>query len=257
MRAQAHRFGAEFHAGDIDGFNLESAIKSVAINDDVRHAGALILAMGTVNRPLNVPGERQLRGHGVSASAKRDGDQFIGHEVAVVGGGDAATEEALFLAPLARRVTLIHHRDRLRSSTATVARLRAQPTIVVLNSTKVLAVHGEHHVTGLRVRSVHTAAEYDVEVAAVFVAIGQTPRTHLLTGLVDLDARGYVQTRDQTTHTSVDGVFAAGDLIDRCYRQAVTAAATGCAAALDAQRWLTQSHSATTNVAISKERAQS
>ena len=133
MRAQAHRFGAEFHTGDVDGFDLEGEVKSVAINDDLRHASALILAMGAVNRPLSVPGERELRGNGVSASAKRDGEQFADREVAVVGGGDAATEEALFLAPLARRVTVIHHRPRLRASTATVARLRAQPNVVVLD----------------------------------------------------------------------------------------------------------------------------
>lgn len=265
MRAQAHRFGAEFHTGDVDGFDLEGEVKSVAINDDLRHASALILAMGAVNRPLNVPGERELRGNGVSASAKRDGDQFAGREVAVVGGGDAATEEALFLATLARRVTVIHHRPRRRgvsassapsASTATVARLRAQPNVVVLDSTEVLAVNGRHHVTGLRVRTVHTAAEYDIDVAAVFVAIGQTPRSDLLLGLVDLDARGYVQIRGQGTHTCVDGVFAAGDLIDHRYRQAVTAAASGCQAALDAQRWLTQSHTATTNVTIRKDNAQ-
>ncbi len=169
---------------------------------------------------------------------------------------DAATEEALFLAPLARRVTLIHHRRRLRASTGMVARLRAQPNVVVLNCTEVLAVKGRHHVTGLRVRGPRTAAEYDIDVAAVFVAIGQTPRSDLLMGLVDLDARGYVQTRGQGTHTCVDGVFAAGDLIDRRYRQAVTAAATGCQAALDAQRWLTQLHTATTIVTIKKDNAQ-
>ena len=254
MRAQAHRFGAEFHTGDVDGFDLEGEVKSVAINDDLRHASALILAMGAVNRPLSVPGESELRGKGVSASAKRDGDQFAGREVAVVGGGDAATEEALFLAPLARRVTVIHHRPRLRASTAVAARLRAQPNIVVLDSTEVLAVKGRHHVTGLRLRGLHTA-EYDIDVAAVFVAIGQTPRSDLLAGLVDLDASGHVLTRGQGTHTYVDGVFAAGDLIDRRYRQAVTAAASGCQAALDAQRWLAQSHAATTNVTIRKDNA--
>jgi thioredoxin reductase (NADPH) len=238
MRTQAQRFGAEFHTGDVDGFDLEGEVKSVAINGDLRHASALILAMGAVNRPLSVPGERELRGKGVSASAKRDGAQFAGREVAVVGGGDAATEEALFLATLADRVTLIHRRPRLRASIAMVPRLRAQPKVVVLDSTEVLAVKGQHHVTGLRLRGLHTAAEYDIDLAAVFVAIGQTPRSDLLVGLVDVDARGYVQTRDAGTHTYVDGVFAAGDLIDRRYRQAVTAAASGCQAALDAQRWL-------------------
>ena len=255
MRAQADRFGAEFHAGDVDGFDLEGEVKSVAVKDDLRHASALILAMGAVNRPLNVPGERELRGNGVSASAKRDGDQFAGRGVAVVGGGDAATEEALFLSTLARSVTVIHNRPRLRASTRMIARLHAQPNVVVVGCTEVLAVKGRNHVTGLRVRTAHTAAEYDIDVAAVFVAIGQTPRSDLLMGLVDLDARGFVQTRGQGTHTYVDGVFAAGDLIDRRYRQAVTAAATGCQAALDAQGWLTQSLTATTNVTIRKDNA--
>jgi thioredoxin reductase (NADPH) len=255
MRAQAHRFGAEFHTGEVDGFDLEGEVKSVAINDDLHHATALILAMGAVNRPLNVPGERELRGYGVSASAKRDGDQFAGREVAVVGGGDAAIEEALFLATLARRVTVIHHRRRLRASTGMAARLRAEPNVVVLDSTEVLAVIGRHSVTGLRVRRADTAAEYDIHLAAVFVAIGQTPRSGLLVGLVDLDARGYVLIHDEGTHTYVDGVFAAGDLIDPRYRQAVTAAASGCQAALDAQRWLAQSHTAATNVTIRKDNA--
>jgi thioredoxin reductase (NADPH) len=255
MRAQAHRFGAEFHTGDVDGFDVEGEVKSVAIDDDLRHASALILAMGSVNRPLSVPGERELRGNGVSSSAKRDGEQFADREVAV-GGGDAATEEALFLAPLARRVTVIHHRRRLRASAGMAARLHASPNVVVLDATEVLAVKGRHHVTGLRVRGLHSAAECDIDLAAVFVAIGQTPRSDLLVGLVDLDARGYVLTRNEGTHTYVDGVFAAGDLIDRRYRQAVTAAASGCLAALDAQRWLTRSRTATTNVTIRKDNTQ-
>ncbi|KAA0078943.1 FAD-dependent oxidoreductase [Mycolicibacterium sp. P9-64] len=256
MRAQAHRFGAEFHRGEVDRFDLDDEVKSVAVGHDVRAAFGLILAMGSVNRRLNVPGENELRGNGVSASAKRDGEQFGGREVAVVGGGEAAIEEALFLAPLARRVTVIHHRPRLRASTAMVARLRAQPNVVVLDSAEVLAVKGRHHVTGLRVRSAHTAAEHDIDLAAVFVAIGQIPRTDLLAGLVDLDAGGYVLTRDGSgTHTHVDGVFAAGDLIDRRYRQAVTAAASGCQAAMDAQRWISKSHSVTTNVTNRKGQA--
>jgi thioredoxin reductase (NADPH) len=257
MRAQAHRFGAEFHSGDVDGLDLQGEVKSVAIDHDLRHAFALILAMGAVNRPLHVPGEGELQGKGISTSAKSDGGHFAGREVAVVGGGDAAaTDEALFLAPLARRVTVIHHRPRLRASTAVVTRLRGQPNVVVLDSTEVLAVKGRHHVTGLRMRNALTAAEHDIDLAAVFVAIGQIPRTDLLVGLVDLDARGYVLTRDGGgTQTHVDGVFAAGDLIDRRYRQAITAAASGCQAALDAHRWITQSHSVTTTVTIRKGQA--
>ena len=143
----------------------------------------------------------------------------------------------------------------VRASTATVARLRAQPNVVVLDCTEVLAVRGRDRVTGLRVRRLHTAAEYDIDLAAVFVAIGQTPRSDLLVGLGDLDTRGYVLTRDEGTHTYADGVFAAGDLIDCRYRQGVTAAASGCQAALDAQRWLDQSLTVTTNVTLRKDNA--
>lgn len=240
MRAQAHRFGAEFYAGDVEGFDLDGEVKSIAVNDHLRHASALILAMGAVDRPLAVPGERELRGHGVNGTAKRDSGQFTGRDVAVVGGGDAAVEEALFLAPLARSVTVVHRRPRLRAS-AVAARLLAQPNVVVSDSTEVLAVEGRRRVTGLRLRRSHDDAVYDIAVAEVVVSIGQAPCSGLLVGLVDLDAHGYVLTRDGGTHTHADGVFAVGDMIDRRYRQGVTAAATGCQAALDAQRWLTAS----------------
>ncbi len=240
MRGQAHRFGAEFHIGDVEGFDLDGEIKSIAVDDELRHASAVILAMGASDRTLGVPGERELCGRGVSTTAKRDPERFTGRDVAVVGGGDAAVEEALFLAARARSVTVIHHRARLRASTAAVDRLRAQPNVVVLECTNVLGITGPHRVTGLRVRSAHTEAEYDIAVAAVVVSIGQMPCSGPLVGLVDLDARGYVLTRDGGTHTHADGVFASGDLIDPRYRQGVTAAASGCRAALDAQRWLTQ-----------------
>ncbi|OBF36086.1 thioredoxin reductase [Mycobacterium sp. ACS1612] len=253
MRAQARRFGAEFHAGDVDGFDLEGEVKSVAVEDDLCHAGALILAMGSVHRSLGVPGERELRGRGVSVSAKRDGDQFAGREVAVVGGGDAAAEEAIFLSTLARRVIVIHHRPQLRASRGIVSRLRAQPNVVVLQRTEVLEITGRHHVTGVRVRGAQTVCDIDLD--AVFVAVGQTPNSTSLDGLIDLDARGYVRTRDQSTHTHVDGVFAAGDLIDCRYRQGVTAAASGCRAALDVQSWLAQSRSAPINVTLRKDNA--
>ncbi|WP_083208531.1 NAD(P)/FAD-dependent oxidoreductase [Mycobacterium malmoense] len=243
MRDQAQRFGAELHVGDAVRFDLHDDVKTVAIHAERHHARALILAMGSVNRPLDVPGERDLLGHGVSMSAKLDGAQFTGCAVAVVGGGDAAAEEALYLASRARHVSLVHHRPRLRASAFAVARLRAHPNVTILPSSEVLAVHGRHHVTGLRVRTTDSPADYDIDIAAVFIAVGQMPRSDGLKGLVDLDGHGYVRTRDDTTQTSVDAVFAAGDLIDRRYRQAVTAAASGCAAALDAQRLIAQSHS--------------
>jgi thioredoxin reductase (NADPH) len=242
MRQQAQHFGAELRPGYVDRFDLDDEHKTVSIRNAQHHGRALILAMGAAPRPLNVPGERGLLGHGVSTSAKRDGAQFTGRDVAVIGGGDAAVEEALHLVPLARHVTLIHHRPRLRASAIAVALLRAHPNVAILTSTEVLAVNGDQHVTGVRIRDTRHAGDSTIAVAAVFVAVGQTPCSDLLIGRVDLDAGGHILTKSDTTLTSAEGVFAAGDLIDRRYRQAVTAAASGCAAALDAQRWLSQPH---------------
>lgn len=243
MQRQAQHFGAELRPGYVDRFDLGDQPKTVSISDAQHHGRALILAMGSAPRSLNVPGERALRGHGVSTSAKRDGAQFIGSDVAVIGGGDGAVEEALHLAPLARSVTVIHHRHRLRASAIAVARLQAHPNVAILTSTEVLAVHGGQHVSGLRIRNTRHGGDSTIAVAAVFVAVGQMPCSGLLIGLVDLDAGGHILTKGDTSRTSAEGVFAAGDLIDRRYRQAVTAAASGCAAALDAQRWLSQLHS--------------
>jgi thioredoxin reductase (NADPH) len=240
MRRQAQNFGAKLRPGYVDRFDLGERHKTVNMRAAQHHGRALILAMGSAPRTLNVPGERRLLGHGVSTSAKRDGAQFTGRDVAVAGGGDAAIEEALYLVPRARRVTLIHHRPRLRASVIAVARLRAHPNVAILTSTKVLAVQGSQQVTGVRIRDTRYAGDSTIAVAAVFVAFGQTPRSDLLRGLVDLDASGHILTKGDATLTSAEGVFAAGDLIDRRYRQAVTAAASGCAAALDAQRWLSQ-----------------
>ena len=242
MRRQAQHFGAKLCRGYVDRFDLGDQPKTVSMRDAQHHGRALILAMGSAPRPLNVPGERGLLGYGVSTSAKRDGAQFTGRDVAVIGGGDGAVEEALHLVPLARHVTLIHHRPRLRASAIAVARLRAHPNVAILTSTEVLAVNGGQGVTGVRIRDTRHAGDSTIAVAAVFVAVAQTPCSALLIGLVDLDSGGHILTNGDTTHTSAEGVFAAGDLIDRRYRQAVTAAASGCAAALDAQRWLGQPH---------------
>ena len=253
MRRQARRFGAKLRPGYVDRFDLGDEHKTVSIRDAQHHARALILAMGSATRPLNVPGERGLLGHGVSTSAKRDGAQFTGRDVAVIGGGDAAIEEALHLVPLARHVTLIHHRPRLRASAIAVARLKAHPNVTILTSTEVLAVYGGQHVTGVRIHDTHRTDGSTIAVAAVFVAVGQTPCSDLLIGLVDLDASGRILTKGDTTCTSEEGVFAAGDLIDRRYRQAVTAAASGCAAALDAERWLSQPHCPLSDSIATKE----
>lgn len=242
MRRQAQHFGAELRPGWVDEFDFGDQPKTVSTSDGRHRGRALILAMGSAPRPLNVPGERALLGHGVSTSAKRDGAQFVGRDVAVIGGGEGAVEEALHLAPLARHVTLIHHRPRLRASAIAVARLRGHPNVAILTSTEVLSVHGDQYVSGVRTRDARHAGDSTIAVAAVFVVVGRTPRSDLLTGLVELDAGGHIVTKGDTTRTSAEGVFAAGDLIDRRYRQAVTAAASGCAAALDAQRWLSQTH---------------
>jgi thioredoxin reductase (NADPH) len=241
MRRQAQHFGAELRSGYVDRFDLCDELKAVGVGDAQHHGRALILAMGSVPRSLNVPGEREP--HGARASAKRDGALFAGRDVAVIGGGDGAVEEALYLAPLARHVTLIHQRPKLRASAIAVARLQGHPNVTILTSSEVLAIHGGRHVSRVRVRDTRHAGESTIAVAAVFVAVGQRPCSDLLIGCVDLDAGGHILTEGGTTRTSAEGVFAAGDLIDRRYRQAVTAAASGCAAALDAQRWLSRTHS--------------
>ncbi|OMC51546.1 thioredoxin reductase [Mycobacterium sp. IS-836] len=243
MRRQAQDFGAELRPGYVDRFDLGDESKTLGTSDAQYRGRTVILAMGSAPRPLNVPGERDLFGRGVSTSAKRDGAEFTGRDVAVIGGGDGAVEEALHLAQLARSVTVIHHRHRLRASAIAVARLQAHPNVAILTSTEVRAVNGGQHVSGVRVCDTRHGGESTIEVAAVFVAVGQAPCSDLLIGLVELDADGHILTKGDTTHTSAEGVFAAGDLIDPRYRQAVTAAASGCAAALDAQRWLSQLHS--------------
>ncbi|ORA75261.1 thioredoxin reductase [Mycolicibacter kumamotonensis] len=241
MRVQAQRLGAHLQSQQVDAFTLDGDVKTVAAGQKIWHARTVILAMGSAPRGLgDVPGGQALRGRGITATAKSDGLVLRDHDVAVVGGGGAAMEEALFAAGMARNVTLIHRRNEFRSSAITIARIRAHHRITVLTDTEVTAVLGERRVTGLRLRELSTGAERELPVSAVVVAIGHVPRSELLTGRLDVDASGYVLTRDGTTHTSVDGVFAAGDLVDRRYRQAVTAAASGCAAALDAERWLAQ-----------------
>lgn len=240
MRAQAERFGAHLHIDDVDTFGLDGDVKTVAAAANVWHSHAVILAMGSAPRGLGVPGEKRLQGRGISTTAKGEGSLLRDKDVAVVGGGDAAMEEALFLVGIARSITIIHHRNTFRSSAITTARVRAHDKITVLTNMAVTAVRGKRRVTGLRLRQRITGAERDLPVSAVIVAVGHSPRSELLVGQLDLDPHGYVLTRDGASHTSVDGVFAAGDMVDRRYRQAITAAASGCAASLDAERWLAE-----------------
>jgi thioredoxin reductase (NADPH) len=246
MREQALRFGADLRMEDVDSVSLDGPIKTVTVGDETHQARAVILAMGAAARRLGVPGEETLLGRGVSTCATCDGFFFRDQDIAVVGGGDSAMEEATFLTRFARSVTLIHRREEFRASKIMLHRARANEKITFLTNTEVVAVEGDTQVTGLRVRDAATGDERTLAVTGVFVAIGHNPRSELVQGLVDLDDDGYVAVQGQSTRTSVDGVFAAGDLVDHTYRQAVTAAGSGCAAAIDAERWLADADDAAT-----------
>ena len=202
------------------------------------HFHTVILAMGSAARYLGVPGEQRLIGRGVSTCATCDGSFFREHDIAVVGGGDSAMEEAMFLTRFARSVTIIHHRQTFRASKIMLERARTNPKIHFETEVEVAEVLGDRTVSGLRLRDVHRGTTRDLAVTAAFVAIGHDPRNELVKGVVDLTPTGYVEVSHPGTHTSVDGVFAVGDLVDDHYRQAVTAAGTGCRAAIDVERWL-------------------
>lgn len=239
MREQALRFGADLQMEDVESVALDGPIKEVVTAGGETHrARAVILAMGAAPRYLGVPGEQELLGRGVSSCATCDGFFFKDQDIAVIGGGDSAMEEATFLTRFARSVTLVHRRDEFRASKIMLERARANDKITFLTNTNIVAVEGEGTVTGLRVRNAVSGAESTLPVTGVFVAIGHEPRSELVRGAVDTDADGYVLVRGNSTATTLDGVFAAGDLVDRTYRQAITAAGSGCSAAIDAERWL-------------------
>jgi thioredoxin reductase (NADPH) len=194
--------------------------------------------MGSAYRELGVPNEKRLSGHGVSWCATCDGFFFRGQTIAVVGGGDSAVEEATFLTRFAEKVYLIHRRDSLRASKIMIERAENDPKLEFVWNSQVIDVLGDEQVTALRLQNTVDASESELAVTGLFVAIGHDPRNELIKGVVDLDDAGYVQVQGRTTATNIDGVFAAGDLVDHTYRQAITAAGSGCAAALDAERWL-------------------
>ena len=240
MREQALRFGADLQMEDVESVSLAGPVKEVVTaGGETYRARAVILAMGAAARYLGVPGEQELLGRGVSACATCDGFFFKDQDIAVIGGGDSAMEEATFLTRFARSVTLVHRRDEFRASRIMLERARANDKITFLTNTNVVAVEGETTVTGLRVRNAVTGAESTLPVTGVFVAIGHDPRSELVRDQVEVDPEGYVLVRGRTTATSLEGVFAAGDLVDHTYRQAITAAGSGCSAAIDAERWLT------------------
>jgi len=238
MRKQAGRYGAELVTADATRVGLTSPIKTVTTDGTWYRTRAVILATGSTYRTLGLAGEQRLRGHGVSYCAACDGFFFRGQDVAVVGGGDAAMEEAAFLARFATSVTVIHRRGSLRASKIMQDRAFADPKIRFVWDTVVTDVLGGDRVTGLALRHRPTGVTSTLPVAGVFVAIGHDPNSALFAGQVAVDATGHVVVDHPTTRTSLPGVFAAGDLVDRRYQQAVTAAGTGAAAALDADRWL-------------------
>ena len=238
MRKQAERFGAELVAEDVTEVDLAADPKRVIVEGDVYLARTVIIATGSRYRELGVPGEKRLAGHGVSWCATCDGFFFRDTDIAVVGGGDSALEEATFLTRFARSVTLVHRRDALRASKIMQERAFANPKISIRWNSVVTEVLGETKVSGLRLRDTVSGEESTLPVGGVFVAIGHDPRSDLFTGQLTTDPDGYLLAEQPSTRTAIPGVFACGDVVDRTYRQAVTAAGTGCAAALDAERYL-------------------
>jgi thioredoxin reductase (NADPH) len=240
LRKQAERFGAELITDDVTEVDLTGYPKVVKVGADTYYAKTVVLAMGSAYRELGIPGEKQLSGHGVSWCATCDGFFFRDQDIAVVGGGDSALEEATFLTRFARSVTLIHRRDTLRASKIMQERAFANDKIRYAWDSEVLeAVGADGRLTAVRLRNLKTGEERDLPVTGLFIAIGHDPRSDLVKHQVELDAEGYVLLqRLHSTETNVPGVFASGDLVDHTYRQAVTAAGTGCSAALDAERWL-------------------
>ena len=239
MRAQAERFGAEMVRDDVVEVSLDGPVKTVTDGGGKTWSTrTVILAMGSAYRQMGLPDESRLSGHGVSWCATCDGFFFRGQDIVVVGGGDSAVEEATFLAKFAQSVTIAVRRGELRASKIMAERAMSNDKIRFAWNAAVDAIHGGDKVTGVTLRDTLTGATRLLPVTGVFVAIGHDPRNELIKGVIDLDGQGYVQVQGRTTATNIAGVFAAGDLVDHTYRQAITAAGSGCAAALDAERHL-------------------
>ncbi|GAA2185972.1 thioredoxin-disulfide reductase [Leucobacter alluvii] len=239
MRAQAERFGARIIVDDAVSLGLTGSLKTaVTGGGDTYQARAVILAMGSAYRKLHLPDEERLTGHGVSWCATCDGFFFRDQEIVVVGGGDSAMEEALFLTRFASKVTVVHRRSEFRASKIMAQRVLDHPKIDVAWNSEIAELIGEKLVRAVSLRDRQTGELRTIDVTGVFVAIGHDPRSELVMGTIDTDADGYVQVAHPSTRTNIAGVFAAGDLVDHTYRQAITAAGTGCAAAQDAQHFL-------------------
>jgi len=239
LRAQAERFGAELIADDVTAVDLEGDIKTVSLADGTTYrAKAVILSMGSGYRKLEIEGEDRLSGHGVSWCATCDGFFFREKNIVVVGGGDSALEEATFLTRFATKVTLVHRRDELRASKIMQDRAIANDKIEFAWNSEVAELHGDASLEGITLRDTITGELRRLDASGLFIAIGHDPRSELLKGQVALDDEGYVLTEQGSTRTNLAGVFASGDLVDHVYRQAITAAGTGCQASLDAERYL-------------------
>ena len=244
MRAQAVRFGANLITDDVTAANLTGDVKTVVDGEGREYkAHSVILATGSSYRELGIENEKRLSGHGVSWCATCDGFFFRDQDIAVVGGGDSAVEEATFLTRFAKSVTMIHRRDELRASKIMAERAHNDPKINFAWNSEVTELQGDAKLSGVTIRDINTGETRQLSVTGLFVAIGHDPRSELLKGQVDLDPQGYVLTGAGTTATNLSGVFACGDLVDHTYRQAITAAGTGCSAALDAERFLSNLHS--------------
>ena len=243
IREQAERFGADLRTVDAEAVDLSGPIKTVTV-DGVQHkARAIVLSTGSAARYLNLPDEQRLIGRGVSACATCDGFFFRDQDIAVVGGGDSAMEEATFLTRFARSVTIVHRREEFRASAIMLDRARKDPKIKWATNSAITALHGENSLTGVTITDTRTGDQRELAVTGMFVAIGHDPRSELFRDQVATDSEGYVLTGHAVgatagTGTSIEGVFASGDLVDHTYRQAITAAGSGCAAALDAQHYL-------------------
>ena len=240
LRKQAERFGAEVLYDDALSVDLTASPKVVKTDTETYLARAVIIATGSRYKELGVPGEKELSGHGVSWCATCDGFFFREQDIAVVGGGDSALEEALFLTRFGKSVTIVHRRDTLRASKIMQERAFANPKIKFQWDSEPVAVEGAGKTCGLRVRNTRTGEETVIPVGGVFIAIGHEPRSELFTGQLATTPEGYLEVEGRSTRTKVEGVFACGDVVDHVYRQAITAAGSGCSAAIDAERWLAE-----------------
>ena len=239
MQEQAERFGADIRYEDVTALELEGDVKRITTSDGAYEARSVIISTGSEYRHLGIDGEERLSGHGVSYCATCDGFFFKDQDIVVVGGGDSAMEEATFLTRFARSVTVVHRRDELRASAVMAKRAQEDPKISFAWNSRVVELHGEDSLTGVTLEDPVTGERRQIEATGLFVAIGQVPRSELVADVLELDEAGYIKVEVPSQRTRIPGVFACGDVADPTYQQAITAAGSGCRAALDAEHYLT------------------